>query len=312
MRTSGTVLFLAEMGNRRILFGCALITVPSLFSRPIIIPLITTGFHGHVAGSYEDNEGKIVVDLTIASDNVFFFFPPDNLANTPTTLLQRNKLVSDTYRWVFDPRTPTHTRVKPFKTLGINGEFSRIDDRVLTKKYNHFWQCNIDPSKPYDFPKCGPPAGGLFNVLGHYEWEGEKKNDTYWAGPTCTFQEPVFVPKAGSTVEGEGYLMALLNHLDVLRNDILIFDALNLSQGPLAIIHLPVKLRLGLHGNFIEQKDIDDWAEKRKDGGTVGPAKAAAEMLPWQKKVAAEQGLGQAVPVPGMKGVNAVNGVNSH
>jgi carotenoid cleavage dioxygenase-like enzyme len=236
----------------------------------------------------------------VLTQHIVYFFPPDSQATTPTTLIQRNKLVSDTYRWVFDPKSPTNTRVQPHKLFGINGEFSRIDDRVLTKKYNHFWQCNIDPSKLYDFAKCGPPAGGLFNVLGHYEWDTGKK-DTYWAGPTCTFQEPVFVPKATTSfsfVEGEGYIMALLNHLDVLRNDILIFDARNLSQGPLAVIHLPVKLRLGLHGNFIDQKEIDEWAEKRKEGGVVGPAQAAKEMLPWQKKMAEEEGLGSAVPVP--------------
>jgi carotenoid cleavage dioxygenase-like enzyme len=278
--------------------------------------LIVPGFHGHVAGSYEDENGHIVVDLTVASDNVFFFFPPDSHANTPTTLLQRNKLVSDTYRWVFDPKTPTHTRVQPAKLFGINGEFSRIDDRVLTKKYNHFWQCIIDPSKPYDFAKCGPPAGGLFNVMGHFEWDTGRK-DTWWAGPTCTFQEPIFVPKSSSSddsfEEGDGYLVALLNHLDVLRNDILIFDARNLAQGPLAAIHLPVKLRLGLHGNFVEQREVDQWAERRKEGGDVGPARAAREALPWQKEMGARgeldgEGVGVLNQVIAGPGVNGVNG----
>lgn len=134
--------------------------------------------------------------------------------------------------------------------------------------------------------------------MGHFEWDTGKK-DTWWAGPTCTFQEPVFVPKAGSTTEGEGYLIALLNHLDVLRNDILIFDAQNLAQGPLAAIHLPVKLRLGLHGNFVEQKELDDWAERRKQGGEVGPAVPAKDMLLWQKKMQEEEGLGSAVGVNG-------------
>jgi carotenoid cleavage dioxygenase-like enzyme len=273
--------------------------------------LIRVGFHGHVAGSYEDEEGKIVVDLSIASDNVFFFFPPDNPSGipTPTNLLQRNKLVSDTYRWVFDPTLPSDTRVKPERVFGINGEFSRIDDRVLTKKYNHFWQCNIDPSKPYDFAKCGPPAGGLFNVLGHFEWDTGKK-DTYWAGPTMTFQEPVFIPRANSTVEGDGYLLALLNHLDVLRNDILIFDARNLAQGPLAVVHLPVKLRLGLHGNFVEQREIEEWEERRREGGSVGPARAAEEMLPWQKERVQR---GERVwGVTELDGVSGSNGVNGH
>ncbi|KAF2710973.1 9-cis-epoxycarotenoid dioxygenase-like protein [Pleomassaria siparia CBS 279.74] len=248
------------------------------------------GFHGHVAGSYEDDTGKIVVDLSIASDNVFFFFPPEILTPTPTTLLQRNKLVSDTYRWVFDPKSPTHTRVQPKRVFGINGEFSRIDDRVLTKPYNHFWQCNIDAGRPYDLAKCGPPAGGLFNVIGHFEWEGGKK-DQWWAGPTMTFQEPVFVPRAGSTEEGDGYLLALLNHLDVLRNDIVIFEARNLAQGPIAVIHLPVKLRLGLHGNFVEHKELEEWQEMRKEGGSVGPVKVAQEPLPWQKKMMEEGNL---------------------
>jgi carotenoid cleavage dioxygenase-like enzyme len=219
-------------------------------------------------------------------------------------------MVADTYRWVFDPKLSTNTRVQPHKLFGINGEFSRIDDRVLTKKYNHFWQCNIDPSRPYDIAKCGPPAGGLFNVLGHYEWDTGRK-DVFWAGPTCTFQEPVFVPKDSSSAhvkEGDGYIIALLNHLDVLRNDIMIFDAQNLAQGPLAIVHLPVKLRLGLHGNFVEQKDIDEWAEKRRHGGPVGPAQPAKDMLPWQKKMAEEEGLGSMVPVPGKHEMNGLNG----
>jgi len=205
-------------------------------------------------------------------------------------------------------------RVQPHKVFGINGEFSRIDDRLLTKPYNHFWQCNIDTDKPYDFAKCGPPAGGLFNVLGHYEWETGLR-DTYWAGPTCTFQEPVFVPRRTSGEmetesgfkEGDGYILTLLNHFDVLRNDILIFDALNVAQGPLAVVHLPVKLRLGLHGNFVEQRELDAWKEKRSMGGEVGPQEPAREMLPWQRRMWEEEGLGCLVPVPGQNevGVNA-------
>ena len=98
-------------------------------------------------------------------------------------------------------------------------------------------------------------------------------------------------------MEGEGYLIALLNHLDVLRNDILIFDALNLAQGPLAAVHLPVKLRLGLHGNFVEQRELDEWRERRGEGGDVGPAKAAQDDLPWQKKMAENGEFGKGVGV---------------
>jgi carotenoid cleavage dioxygenase len=86
-------------------------------------------------------------------------------------------------------------------------------------------------------------------------------------------------------VEGDGYVLALLNHLDVLRNDILIFDAMNLSKGPIAAIHLPLKLRLGLHGNFVDQREIEAWQNRRSEAGDVGPARAAKEPLPWQSKL---------------------------
>lgn len=84
-----------------------------------------------------------------------------------------------------------------------------------------------------------------------------KTEEAWFAGPTATIQEPSFIPREGGS-EGEGWIIALLNHLDVLRNDIVILDAWNLAKGPVATIHLPLKLKLGLHGNFVDQKDIDE------------------------------------------------------
>jgi carotenoid cleavage dioxygenase-like enzyme len=211
--------------------------------------------------------------------NVFFWWPSDD--EPVGTHTQRNQLESPTVRWVFDPKSPTDSRVKPAEILPLNGEFSRIDDRFVTKEYSHFWQTGVDVSRFYDAERCGPSVGGLFNILCHYTWDG-KTRDVYWAGPTTTFQEPALIPKDGGA-EGEGYLIALANRLDVLRNDIMIFDAMNLTAGPIATIHLPFKLRLGVHGNFVEHRDIIQWQERRSEAGDVGPLKPAAEPLPWQK-----------------------------
>ncbi|EAS33836.3 lignostilbene dioxygenase [Coccidioides immitis RS] len=237
-------------------------------------------FQGHTVSCYETPGGKVVFDLTIADGNVFFFWPP---IDTPAgTVAKRNKLQNKTTRWIFDPNTPTNSWVDPAEEFDTySGEFSRIDDRFTTMKYNHYWQAVIDGTKPYDFAKCGSPAGGLFNSLGHFTWDSSAR-ETFWAGPCATFQEPAFIPRAGSTQEGDGYIIALLNHLDVLRNDVCIFDAQNISQGPVAVIHLPFKLRLGLHGNFVEQGEIEAWKQKRER--ELGPVKAASAPLPWQQK----------------------------
>ena len=103
------------------------------------------GFHGHVAGCYENEDGHVVFDLTVADGNVFFFFPAENEAPQPPS--KRNALKSPLTRWVFDPSAPSGTRVTPFETFDTNGEFSRIDDRWVTKKYNHVWAAKVDPSK---------------------------------------------------------------------------------------------------------------------------------------------------------------------
>ena len=136
----------------------------------------------------------------------------------------------------------------PADTWMTNGEILPHRRPICDEEVQPFLAAKVDPTKPYDFAKCGSPAGGLFNCLGHYSWD-DRKEDVYFAGPTATFQEPTFIPKDNGG-EGEGYIIALLNHLDVLRNDIVILDALNLAKGPLAVIHLPFKLRLGLHGTL--------------------------------------------------------------
>jgi len=265
----------------------------------------SNAFHGHVAGCYENEDSNIVFDLTVADGNVFFFFPPDTHGDD--SLAKRNSLRSETQRWIFDPRSPTNTTVKPSIVWDTSGEFSRIDDRYVTKQYNHFWQARIDPSREYDFEACGPPAGGLFNCVGHYTWDG-RTEDVFWAGPRATFQEPTFIPKENGT-EGEGWIIALLNHLDVLRNDVVILDAQNIAKGPVATIHLPLKLKLGLHGNFVDHRDIEAWQDRRAPGGEVGPVKAADKPLAWQTKVL-EESHSKTNGVNGTKGVNGTNGVN--
>ncbi|TKA78910.1 hypothetical protein B0A55_03918 [Friedmanniomyces simplex] len=229
-------------------------------------------FHGHTAGCYETEDGRIIYDLTVADGNVFFFFPPDDMP--PGSVLKRNKLKSETCRWILDPKAPSGTYVTPAQSWNTSGEFSRIDDRLVTKRYDHFWQCKIDPTREYDFASCGPPAGGLFNCLGHYTWSGQTED-----------------------------LIALVNQLDVLRNDIMIFDALHLSAGPVATIRLPFKLKLGLHGNFVDHADIAEWEALRRRAGGIGPVKPAERPLPWQLAMNGTASNGQS-------GRNCVNGLS--
>ena len=177
--------------------------------------------------------------------------------------------------------------------MNTSGEFARIDDRFVTKYYKHFFLCVVDPSRPYDFAKCGPPTGGLFNCLGHFNWETGKQ-DIWFAGPTSTVQEPVFIPRSKVAEEGDGYLMGLVNRLDEMRNDLVILDTkVGFERGPIAVIRLPLKLKIGLHGNFVPYDEIEAWRERTGDNKKFEMRK----MPHWRAEVNA---------------VNGMNGVNGH
>jgi carotenoid cleavage dioxygenase-like enzyme len=92
-----------------------------LFVSSVISLSSLPGFHGHVAGCYELEDGRIVFDLTVADGNVFFFFPSEG--EKPSDPGKRNQLRSPTTRWIFDPQSPDRSRVTPHETFQTSGEF---------------------------------------------------------------------------------------------------------------------------------------------------------------------------------------------
>jgi carotenoid cleavage dioxygenase len=115
----------------------------------------------------------------------------------------------------------------------------------------------MDASLGSDFETLGPRLGGgypLYNALAHLDLR-TGNTDVYFPGTTHLVQEPVFVPKAGSRKEGDGYLMALINNYDSMCSELHLLDLDNFTKAR-AIIKLPVRLRPGLHGNWVDSSDM--------------------------------------------------------
>jgi len=96
----------------------------------------------------------------------------------------------------------------------------------------------------------------------------------------------------------------LRNQLADKTNDIVILDALDMGKGPLAVLHLPFKLRMGLHGNFVDHRDIKRWQERRSEHGDLGPARPAEGLMAWQVEEMKANG------VHGTNGTTGANGAN--
>ena len=56
--------------------------------------------------------------------------------------------------------------------------------------------------------------------------------------------------------EGDGWIVQICNRLDEQRSELLLFEALEIAQGPIATIQIPIRMRFGLHGNWADAADI--------------------------------------------------------
>jgi carotenoid cleavage dioxygenase len=92
-----------------------------------------------------------------------------------------------------------------------------------------------------------------FNGIGHYDTQ-TRKLDVYFPGPVHAVQEPVFTPSGKE--EGEGYVLALVRNFKTMSSELHLVSTADYSK-PVAVIHLPLRLRAGLHGDWIPGQDLD-------------------------------------------------------
>jgi carotenoid cleavage dioxygenase-like enzyme len=199
-------------------------------------------FASHVMNAH--NEGPLVhFDTPMAAGNMFPFFP--DIEGAP---FQPQDAASRLTRWTVDMKGDSD-QIQMRRLTEIVGEFPRIDDRVVGLDNRHGWLLAQDFDKPVDLPGGRSASGMMMNTLAHIDLKTGAR-DNYWVGPVSSLQEPAFIPRSGSSEEGDGYLVALENRLAEMGSRLLLFDARNVSHGPIATVAVPFRMRPGLHGNW--------------------------------------------------------------
>ncbi len=204
-------------------------------------------FASHVLNAFQDGS-KIHFDTPEAKNNFFPFFPdvhgaPFNGAEAMTYLT----------RWTVDlkSRSEDFTSITPL--TGVAAEFPRIDDRYAGLPYRHGWFLEMDMKRPVEL-RGASAAGVLMNCLFHKDLSGGEQH--WWCGPVSSLQEPCFIPRSRTADEGDGWIVQIRNRLDEHRSELLLFDALDIAKGPIATIQIPIRMRFGLHGNWVNAADI--------------------------------------------------------
>lgn len=186
------------------------------------------GVMGHVMNAYSEGS-VIVIDVPISPGNCFSFFADKHgrLPELPETITQITRVMIDLAK-------PDADAVSLHPLAGALGDMPKIDDRLAMQRYRYGYFALRD------FPNMG---------IAQIDWDtGTFVSHAFEAGAA---QEPLFVPRAPDSAEGDGFILTVVDRLAERRADLVILDGRDISRPPLATIKLPFALPMAFHGSWI-------------------------------------------------------------
>jgi carotenoid cleavage dioxygenase len=136
----------------------------------------------------------------------------------------------------------------------IQGEMPRIDDRFGMRSYRYGYV-------PISLVGSSTMARPVRNHVARVDVEtGEVR--MHFLGTTANPQEPVFVPRQGSTQEGDGYVLTVVNRTDSPTTDLVILSAAEIEKPPLATIKVPYVLKFAFHGSWVAEETDNAWPRR--------------------------------------------------
>ena len=183
----------------------------------------------HYMNAFDEN-GSIVCDLMEFGVPPLFPYPDGSM---PEQKNAEAKLV----RWEIDINK---SKISKTSLDDLTGEFPRIDERFALQKHSHGYYAGSIGKHP---------KGMSLNSVVHYNFlTNEREEFTTKNGGAVG--EPVFIPKSKDSKDGEGWLVATEYNADENRSNLIILNALNVADGPVATAQLPHRVPYGFHGWF--------------------------------------------------------------
>jgi carotenoid cleavage dioxygenase len=195
----------------------------------------------HVMGAFDDKE-RLIVDVEMSLSNPFPFMPmADGARWDPVSGSSHiTRLSVD-----LSKRTPSAYGIE--QMYPHVGALPRQDDRYNTEPYRYGFLGCPDPNAA---PGTGEASYTRF----------DHQNRTYTlfkAGPATNLNECCFAPRSANAPEGSGYLMGVANrNSEGGRADLVILDAERLGDGPVATVHLPMRIPTQIHGWWVPEAQL--------------------------------------------------------
>ena len=146
-------------------------------------------------------------------------------------MLDINAIGAHAYRWEFNLKTGTVTE-GPLED-GIS-EFGMINPRVAGRPYQYTWAAKAKP------------GWFLFDGLLRLNVQtGERQEYKFPEGVYAS--ESPMAPSGNSVNESDGYVLTFTTDMNNNKSECVIFDAQDISYGPIASVLLPQRICVGTH-----------------------------------------------------------------
>lgn len=182
----------------------------------------------HPMNAYDTADGRVVIDICAYTS----LFSQDVDVLGPW----RENNFARLERWEIDPKTRTSSVTLIDES---SNEFPRHRGSLSTK--------------PYRYGYCATPSlGDTWTTLKHDLHTGERTEFDH--GPGRAGGEPVFVPRADSADEDDGWLVMLVH--EAAGAELAIVDAQDFARGYVARVILPQRIPHGFHGNWVSDQAV--------------------------------------------------------
>jgi carotenoid cleavage dioxygenase len=179
----------------------------------------------------------------------------DNKITMELPVSDEERSPSHIKRWTFNMSSRNDTFGEEVVSMS-NGVLARMDDRYLSLPYRYGYVGHNDAERPFDTAAGGNRAGRVTNTYRRFDLHNPGKESVFFVGPTQSLQESGFVPRKGSTAEGDGYIMGVASNYAEMASELHIVDAQRMEEGAVAVVKLPFRLRGGTHVNWFSSEEL--------------------------------------------------------
>ncbi|MEM8641879.1 MAG: carotenoid oxygenase family protein [Cyanobacteria bacterium P01_G01_bin.54] len=190
---------------------------------------VQAGFVFHHANAWENPDGTLGLE-SICYDSFPEVEPDADFRDTKFETLAPSQL----WRFTIDPQAQTVERERRDRHAV---EFPTLHPQWVGRPHRYCYLAATDTVGE------NAPLQGLIKFDSQ---TGEQ--EFYSFAPRGFVSEPVFVPQGAG--EDDGWVMMLVYNAARHASDLAIFDAANITAGPVATVQLKLHIPYGLHGNW--------------------------------------------------------------